>query len=341
MLAGLITGSLPGLCCVTVLIVNDVALLLAAYDEQLRTDAETPSALAVAQLGSLRLVTYAGGRGLVTYRDLGGADASTIRRLVADVVAHYRADPEIDRVEWKTRAHDHAPGLHTALLDHEFVPGPLESIMIGEAKLLAVEVALPAGVTLRRVSDDADVRAMSAMADEVFGDPPSEQTAAALLRRLSTGDGMQLWVAEADSRVVSAGRLEPVPDTDFAGIWGGATRDEWARPWHLPCADRGSRTVGVGPGQDAHQQRFHRVLATNPRTIRSHQSVDHYAVPLAPLTHPTGRSAAASAGGVGTCWATRGSRHGGGRLRAGGRRGERRACGGAQIRDRSSVTSGY
>lgn len=38
---------------------------------------------------------------------------------------------------------------------------------------------------------------------------------------------MQLWVAEADGQIVSAGRLEPVAGTEFAGIWGGATRPEW------------------------------------------------------------------------------------------------------------------
>jgi N-acetylglutamate synthase-like GNAT family acetyltransferase len=38
---------------------------------------------------------------------------------------------------------------------------------------------------------------------------------------------MELWVAEADGEIVSAGRLEPVPATEFAGIWGGATRPEW------------------------------------------------------------------------------------------------------------------
>jgi hypothetical protein len=46
---------------------------LEAYDRQLRTDAETPSAIAVQRLGPLRLVTFAGGRGFVTYQDLGGA----------------------------------------------------------------------------------------------------------------------------------------------------------------------------------------------------------------------------------------------------------------------------
>ena len=202
---------------------------LAAYDEQLRTDAETPSAVAVSVLGPLRLVTFAGGRGFITYRDLGGADAEGIGRLVEAALAHFRADPGITQVEWKTRAHDHAPGLHESLLAHGFVADEPESIMIGAAQRLAVEVPLPDGVALRQVTDERDVRAMTAMSARVFGDSAEEAAAMgdALLRRLSRDDGMELWVAEADGRVVSAGRLEPVPGTDFAGIWGGSTLEEW------------------------------------------------------------------------------------------------------------------
>ncbi len=206
---------------------TDPADLLAAYDDQLRTDAETPGASTVLRHGPLRLVTFAGGRGFVTYRDLGGADVDAIRQLVADAVAYFQADPHFSRVEWKTRGHDRAPGLHEALLDHGFVPGEPESIMIGEAKLLAHDVALPEGVTLRKVFEEQDVRSMSAMQDEAFGDPTSSEMADELLHRLSLRDGMELWVAEADGHIVSAGRLEPVPGTDFAGIWGGATRPEW------------------------------------------------------------------------------------------------------------------
>jgi ribosomal protein S18 acetylase RimI-like enzyme len=200
---------------------------LKAYDQQLRSDAETPSALTVMRLGPLRLVTFAGGRGFVTYRDLGGADRTAIARWVAETLAHYRDDPGITRVEWKTRAHDRAPGLHDALVANGFVPEEPESIMIGEATLLAVDVPLPKGVTLRRVESEPDVRALSAMQDEVFGGEFAEEMANALLRRLGFGDGMELWVAEADGEIVGSGRLEPVPDTEFAGIWGGATRPEW------------------------------------------------------------------------------------------------------------------
>lgn len=208
---------------------SDSANLLSLYDEQLRADVETPSAISVERHGPLRLVTFGGGRGFITYRDLGGADAEAIRHLVTEALDHYRADPEINRVEWKTRGHDHAPGLHGTLLENGLIPDEPESIMIGAARDLALDVPLPAGVTLRRVTGEADVRAMTRMEAEVFGDSDADDVAATLLYRLSLGDGMELWGAEAEGQIVSAGRLEPVPGTDFAGIWGGATREQWRR----------------------------------------------------------------------------------------------------------------
>ena len=48
-----------------------------------------------------------------------------------------------------------------------------------------------------------------------------------MLRRLATGDGMQLWVAGGSGQIVSAPLLEPVAGTEFAGIGGGATRPQW------------------------------------------------------------------------------------------------------------------
>jgi len=208
---------------------DDRSRFLAAYDEQLRTNAETQSAVAVRVLGPVWLVTFAGGRGFVTYQDLGGADADGIRRLVEAGLAHFQANPEITQVEWKTRAHDHAPGLQQSLLGHGFVAEAPESIMIGAAQRLAVDVPLPDGVTLRQITEDCDVRAMTAVRAQAFGDSVAEGVAMAdaLLRRLALDDGMELWVAEADGLVVSAGRLEPVPGTDFAGIWGGSTLKEW------------------------------------------------------------------------------------------------------------------
>jgi len=154
---------------------DDRSRFLAAYDEQLRTNAETQSAVAVRVLGPVWLVTFAGGRGFVTYQDLGGADADGIRRLVEAGLAHFQANPEITQVEWKTRAHDHAPGLQQSLLGHGFVAEAPESIMIGAAQRLAVDVPLPDGVTLRQITEDCDVRAMTAVRAQAFGDSVAER----------------------------------------------------------------------------------------------------------------------------------------------------------------------
>jgi hypothetical protein len=207
--------------------VIDSAGLLAAYDSQLRTDAETPGALSVTRQGPLRLVTFAGGRGFITYQDLGGADADSIRRMVPEALAHFQADQTISKVEWKTRGHDHAPGLHEALLSHGFTPDEAESVMVGDARALAADVPLPDGVTLRRITEEADIRAMVTMQDEVFGNAHGDEVLASTLRRLARGDELELWVAEADGVIISAGRIDPVPGTDFAGIWGGSTQTQW------------------------------------------------------------------------------------------------------------------
>ena len=210
---------------------SDPAALLRAYDEQLRE--ETASATSVDRIGPLACATYLGGRGFITYRSLAvdgrPADEESVRTLVERALAHYEAMPEILRVEWKTRGHDHAPGLHDALLAHGFEPDDPESVMVGEARLLAYDVELPEGVVVHKVTDEDDVRRMLAMQAEVFGDSPemAAEMETQILHRLRTRDDMEMWVAESDGVVVSAGRLEPVDGTEFAGIWGGATRPEW------------------------------------------------------------------------------------------------------------------
>jgi GNAT superfamily N-acetyltransferase len=201
----------------------DSSDLLRVYDDQLRGNAEIATASAVERLGPLYLARF-GTDGFITYR---GADAAEGVALVPDAVAHYRAEPGVGLVEWKTRQHDDAQGLHDALLEEGFVADGPESIMIGEAHLLAVDVPLPEGVTLRRATSEAEIRAMGAMQAEVFGHPLNEERLQQLVDRLASGDGMEHWFAEAGGVVVSAGRLDPVEGTEFAGIWGGSTRPEW------------------------------------------------------------------------------------------------------------------
>ncbi|WP_326845061.1 GNAT family N-acetyltransferase [Microbacterium gorillae] len=99
--------------------------------------------------------------------------------------------------------------------------------MIGEAAGL-MGVRAPDGVLIRRLTDEADMLAAARMADEVFGGPGIAETLAHdLARRIAAGDPLEMWAAEADGHIVSAGRIDPIPGTDVAGIRGGATRPEY------------------------------------------------------------------------------------------------------------------
>ncbi|MGA8247019.1 MAG: GNAT family N-acetyltransferase, partial [Nocardioides sp.] len=205
---------------------DDAATLLAAYDAQLRGAAEVAGSPSWDREGPLwRAVSPTDG--FVSYESLEGVD--DVDALIADTVAFFEGIPEVATFEWKTRGHDRPPDLGARLEAHGLEPEEIETVMVGEAAALAVEVDLPPGVTVRRVDllpeRDRVVTEAATMQRSVFGAGPSDEE---VLDRLDRMAGLeQFWVAEADGCVVSAGRLQLVAGTEFAGLWGGATLAQW------------------------------------------------------------------------------------------------------------------
>lgn len=207
--------------------------MLRAYDAELRGEAEVVSATRVVPHGPLLLAEFDdGGGGFVAYRDLGGAEGEALDRLIAEVVTHFRDRTEMPRVEWKTRGHDLPADLPDRLLAAGFEAEEEETVMVGEARSLVVDLDLPDGVVVRRLeagspSLDAELAALLAMQADVFGEAWGSVESA----RAGMARGDEYWVVEAPSeegpRVVSGGRLVCVEGTDFAGVWGGATVPEW------------------------------------------------------------------------------------------------------------------
>ena len=201
--------------------------LLIAYDDQLRTEAEMARALDVVRDGPLLCAVFDHG-GFVSYRDLGGIEGAALDDLIERTVAHYRDDTEVASFEWKSRGHDLPADLGERLVAHGLVAEPTETVMIGEATLLAVEVPLadtPEGpVVVRRIGEGdvvGDVTRMLAAQESVFGTGRGPSVASSLAE-LESG-ASEFWIAEVGDRVVCGGRLTPVPGTAFAGIWGGST----------------------------------------------------------------------------------------------------------------------
>jgi hypothetical protein len=205
---------------------DEAAALLAAYDEQLRGAAEVAGSVSWDREGPLWRGVFARG-GFVSYESLEGVD--DVDTLIGDTVAFFEGIPQVEEFEWKTRGHDWPPDLGARLEAHGFMPEEIETVMVGEARALAVDIDLPDGVTVRRVDQlpdrDQIVTEAADMQRAVFGGGPSAEEVLDRLVRLAGLE--QFWVAEADGRVISAGRLNRVEDTEFAGLWGGATLPEW------------------------------------------------------------------------------------------------------------------
>lgn len=199
--------------------------LLTAYDEQLRHRAEVSGATEVVEHGPLLWARF-DDSGFVTYRSLDGHD---VDRLIEQTVAHFRDESDVPEFEWKTRGHDAPADLDRRLRAHGLEPDEVETVMAGEIDGLVGDVELPAAVTVRRAGEGGDfiddVRRAATMQAEVFGGGHGWEST---LRRIEASNGLStLWLAETGDTVVSAGRLEIVPDTEFAGLWGGATLAGW------------------------------------------------------------------------------------------------------------------
>lgn len=202
--------------------------LLAAYDAQLREAAEVADMVDVHHIGPLVLAKPVPSRGFVTYRSLSGLSPVEVDDLIAQAIAWFTADPYVTEFEWKTRDHDEPRNLGAVLTTRGLRAQERETVMAGLADQLAGDDPVPDGVELHRAGDrgdvEDDVERVVAMQASVFG--PIPEMADMTLRRLAS-PYVDLWFAELDGQVIGSGRLDRVPGTDFAGLWGGAVREAW------------------------------------------------------------------------------------------------------------------
>jgi hypothetical protein len=200
----------------------DRAAVLAAYDEQVRRRAPPagPGERVEHDEGVIRCVGdwWTG----VLWASL---DASSADRVIAAQVARFadRAQPW----EWKHYSHDQPADLPDRLLAAGFTPEPPEAVLVGEIAELALKVEAPPGVVLRPVAGEADLEALVAVHERVFGGDHSavgEVLLAGLARRPCTAGAV---VAFAGDEPIAAGRIEFHPESEFASFWGDGTVRAW------------------------------------------------------------------------------------------------------------------
>ncbi len=231
------------------------AVLLAAYDEQLRGASESAE-VPTSTDGPVIRVEYSN-RGFVSYRSLEGLDGAELDKLIARQRDYFAAKNQ--PVEWKTRGHDLPADLPERLVAAGFVPEERETVVIGESADIVKRLSgreFVDGVTIRRTGDLADFERIAAMESTVWNQDWS-WLANDLVSRHASGL-TDIFLAETDTasgtetgtggKVVSAAWAVYKKNTDFTGLWGGSTLAEWRGKgiYKALVAVRAARAVELG-----------------------------------------------------------------------------------------------
>ncbi|MFF3936938.1 GNAT family N-acetyltransferase [Streptomyces phaeofaciens] len=202
----------------------DLAAVLALYDRDMREGArpESPDARVERTGGVVRHIGGEGGWNGVLWSDLdaGNADAA-----IAAQVARFTGLGR--EFEWKLHGHDRPADLGRRLVAAGFTADPEETLMIGETADQLLDAEPPDGVRIVPVTDRAGVDLMVEANERAFGRDGAWLRDLVLARLATDPDGIVALVALAGDVPVSSARMEMIPGTRFAGLWGGGTAEEW------------------------------------------------------------------------------------------------------------------
>ena len=168
----------------------------------------------------------AGDRGWsgITWSEL---DDSCADAVIADQVSYFG---QLDqRFEWKLYDYDQPPDLAGRLLAAGFTPEDEETLMAAAVTDVPAQPRLPDGVRLHPVTGPAGVWLLADVGDRVFGGDHSQLRSSLLAQLETTPELLEMVVALAGDEPVCAARIEFLPGTDFASLWGGGTLPAWRR----------------------------------------------------------------------------------------------------------------
>jgi GNAT superfamily N-acetyltransferase len=202
----------------------DHAAVLALYDRDMRESAQPdgPDARIERTERVVRQVSSARGWNGVVWSDLDEASADAA---IAEQIAHYSGLGH--EFEWKVYGHDLPVDLGQRLRAAGFTPEPEETLMIAEAADLTLDPEPPEGVSFLPVTDRAGVDLAADVHEKAFGTDGTRMRHQLLARLTEDPDTVVAVVALAGDTPVSAARMELVPGTRFAGLWGGGTVEGW------------------------------------------------------------------------------------------------------------------
>ena len=129
--------------------------------------------------------------------------------------------------EWKLYDYDQPSDLGGRLTAAGFVPDEDEAVMVAEVSDVPADVTLPAGVTLREVTTEAEVGLLIEVHERVFGGDQSRLHQDLLAQLREAPQSVAMVLAMAGDEPVCSARADFPPGSQFAGLWGGGTLPAW------------------------------------------------------------------------------------------------------------------
>jgi GNAT superfamily N-acetyltransferase len=202
----------------------DHVAILALFDRDMREGAQpdSPSARIERTGRVVRQVSSEHGWNGVVWSDL---DETTADAVIAEQIAHYRGLGL--EFEWKLYGHDLPVDLGARLRAIGFEPRPEETLMVGEVADVILDAEPPEGIRILPVTDQAGVDLVADVHEKAFGTGSARLRHQLLSHLKADPETVVAVVALAGDEAVSAARMELVPGTRFAGLWGGGTVEEW------------------------------------------------------------------------------------------------------------------
>jgi GNAT superfamily N-acetyltransferase len=128
---------------------------------------------------------------------------------------------------WTVHDYDLPHDLGARLLDAGFVKNSASTVMVAESSRIAEDPVLPAGTDLVHIRDADGVDLLIAVHESVFAHD-QQDLRRSLLRRLDVApQEMDMFVVMAGGVPISSSRIEYLPASEFAPLWGGSTEPQW------------------------------------------------------------------------------------------------------------------
>jgi hypothetical protein len=128
---------------------------------------------------------------------------------------------------WGVHDYDGPFDLGSRLVNAGFVEVGTSTVVVGESSRLAEDPILPEGTDLVHVHDDAGVDLLINVHESVFAHD-HQDLRRSLRRRLRVApEEIDMFVVTAEGTPISSSRIEYLPSSQFAVLWGGSTEPAW------------------------------------------------------------------------------------------------------------------